>query len=74
MKLILSALEVENLKPINPQLGEVIDDELNLAENNELPDADWYPDPMNQDEFRFWNGTEWTEYVSNNGVVSESPL
>jgi tetratricopeptide (TPR) repeat protein len=74
VKLILSALEVENLKPINPQLGELIDDELNLAENNELPDADWYPDPMNQDEFRFWNGTEWTGYVSNNGVVSENPL
>jgi uncharacterized protein YxjI len=36
--------------------------------------AAWHPDPTGRNQFRYWNGTEWTEDVSNNGVVTKSPL
>jgi len=48
--------------------------EIEVPESSELPDADWYQDPLGKDELRFWNGTEWSEYVSNGGVVTEKPL
>ena len=48
--------------------------EVDVPESSELPDADWYQDPLGKDELRFWNGTEWSEYVSNGGVVTEKPL
>lgn len=72
VKLILSALEsdsrIEGNETKSPESEEI-------AETvPELPDADWYLDPLGADELRFWNGTEWTEYVSNSGEVSEKPL
>jgi uncharacterized protein YxjI len=36
--------------------------------------ANWYPDPMNRHQLRYWNGTVWTENVSNNGVQAIDPL
>ena len=36
--------------------------------------ADWYPDPMGRFEHRYWNGTEWTEHVSSQGVTSIDPV
>lgn len=36
--------------------------------------ANWYPDPMGRHQLRYWNGTEWTEHVSNNGAQSVDPL
>lgn len=74
VKLILSALEVETPKNEKSTLSEDTQEEKTNLENLELADADWYPDPMKKDELRFWNGSEWTEFVSNEGVVSENPL
>jgi hypothetical protein len=31
----------------------------------------WYPDPTLRHESRFWNGTGWTDDVSDSGVVSK---
>jgi hypothetical protein len=36
--------------------------------------AGWYEDPLASAELRYWGGSEWTEHVSNDGVVSVSPL
>ncbi len=36
--------------------------------------ADWYKDPMGRHEYRYWNGTAWTEHVSDGGVRSVDPL
>ena len=32
--------------------------------------ANWYPDPMNRHQLRYWDGNAWTDHVSNNGVQS----
>ncbi len=32
--------------------------------------ANWYPDPTQRHEFRYWDGAVWTSHVSNRGVAS----
>ena len=32
--------------------------------------ANWYPDPMGRHQLRYWDGANWTDHVSNNGVQS----
>ena len=34
----------------------------------------WQPDPSGKFEFRYWNGDEWTEFVSKDGVSSTDPF
>ena len=36
--------------------------------------ANWYPDPLQRFELRYWDGTKWTAHVSRGGVMSENPL
>jgi putative membrane protein len=36
--------------------------------------AGWFPDPARRHQVRYWNGTAWTESVSDNGVESVDPL
>jgi uncharacterized protein YxjI len=36
--------------------------------------ANWYPDPNGRHEFRYWDGTNWTDHVSDNGVQSTDAL
>ncbi len=36
--------------------------------------ADWHPDPTGRHEMRYWDGSQWTEHVVDNGVQSTSPL
>ncbi len=35
--------------------------------------AQWYPDPSGRHELRYWEGSEWTAHVSDDGVVSQDP-
>jgi hypothetical protein len=37
-------------------------------------EAQWRPDPSGAHELRYWNGTDWTEHVSDAGVQSTAPL
>src|SRR4051794_29776670 len=30
----------------------------------------WYPDPLQQNESRYWDGSAWTDHVANQGVMS----
>ena len=39
-----------------------------------LPAADWYADPMGRHQYRYWNGTAWTDDVADNGVAATDPL
>ena len=34
----------------------------------------WLPDPSGRHEYRYWDGTTWTDDVSDNGVTSTDPL
>lgn len=36
--------------------------------------ADWHPDPTGRHELRYWDGNQWTEHVSDQGVQSTSPM
>ncbi|MGY6500536.1 MAG: DUF2510 domain-containing protein [Acidimicrobiales bacterium] len=33
----------------------------------------WQPDPFGRNEYRYWDGSEWTEHVSNAGEVGTDP-
>ncbi len=35
--------------------------------------ADWYKDPAGRYEFRYWDGSQWTENVSRAGVMYKDP-
>ena len=36
--------------------------------------ADWYPDPAGLHEHRYWDGTQWTEHVSDHGRQAVDPI
>jgi hypothetical protein len=36
--------------------------------------AGWFPDPARRHELRYWNGTGWTEHVSDRGVGSTDAM
>ena len=40
----------------------------------DAPPADWYPDPAEQGELRYWDGESWTDGVVKGGQVVEDPL
>jgi uncharacterized RDD family membrane protein YckC len=35
--------------------------------------ARWAPDPLGRHQYRYWDGSQWTEHVSDDGVVSTDP-
>lgn len=36
--------------------------------------AAWSPDPLGRHELRYWDGTRWTEHVSNGGAQGIDPI
>ena len=36
--------------------------------------ADWHTDPTGRHEFRYWNGSAWTDHVSDRGVATTDPI
>ncbi len=36
--------------------------------------AGWQPDPRGRHEYRYWDGTQWTDHVSDKGEVSQDPV
>ena len=45
------------------------------APDNPAPDnpARWAPDPLGRHQYRYWDGTGWTEHVSDDGRVGTDP-
>jgi hypothetical protein len=33
----------------------------------------WHPDPSGRFDYRYWDGSDWTEHVSSNGVADIDP-
>lgn len=38
------------------------------------PAGAWHPDPRGRHEFRYWDGSAWTDQVSDEGVVASDPV
>ncbi len=38
-----------------------------------LPSPAWFPDPSGRNEYRYWNGSGWTNHVSRGGISSIEP-
>ncbi len=36
--------------------------------------ANWYPDPNGRAELRYWDGEQWTDHISNDGVQGADPF
>ncbi len=36
--------------------------------------AGWYPDPRGRHEYRYWDGTVWTDHVADQGQASTDPV
>ncbi len=34
----------------------------------------WHPDPTGRHQVRWWDGTQWTDWVGDNGQQSQDPL
>ena len=43
-----------------------------MTDTNTEPN--WYPDPMGRHEFRYWDGTDWTEHVASHGRQAVDPM
>jgi hypothetical protein len=39
-----------------------------------MADAGWHPDPSGRHEMRYFDGTRWTDHVSDQGVVGADPV
>jgi hypothetical protein len=68
------SLDKSPTKNITQDLAVEDEEVKSFSPSDDLPDAGWHEDPMKADELRFWNGTEWTEIVSNDGIVTERAL
>jgi len=36
--------------------------------------ANWYPDPTQRHELRYWDGTVWSDHVSDQGITGSDPV
>ena len=34
----------------------------------------WHPDPSGRHQHRYWDGSQWTEHVSDNGTSATDPV
>ena len=47
---------------------------MGVADSPHVAAADWYADPLGKHQHRYWDGTTWTDHVSDNGVQGLDPL
>lgn len=45
-----------------------------MSETPRSPPAGWHPDPQERHELRYWDGSEWTDHVSDAGVTAKDPV
>lgn len=36
--------------------------------------AAWHPDPSGRNQYRYWDGVRWTDWIANDGVQASDPL
>jgi hypothetical protein len=40
----------------------------------DLVKSDWYADPTGRHQYRYWDGSVWTEHVADSGQTSSDPV
>jgi len=55
------------------EMLEVVPREIVEGVSPQVP-AEWYPDPSGNHQLRYWDGTQWTAQVADNGQQSVDPL
>jgi uncharacterized protein YxjI len=45
-----------------------------MSETSAPVPAGWHPDPQERHELRYWDGSKWTDHVSDAGVTSKDPV
>ena len=63
---LLGKMTVGTLRPFAPT-------DVAVAQPTGTP-ANWYPDPKGRHHMRYWNGTAWTDNVSDNGVTATDAI
>jgi hypothetical protein len=41
---------------------------------SDVSPAGWHPDPRGRHELRYWDGTQWTDHVADDGAMSTDPV
>jgi len=44
-----------------------------MSDQGGTPEAGWHPDPHGRHEYRYWDGSAWTDQVSDGGVQATDP-
>jgi hypothetical protein len=61
-----------------PDIGHAADDRgvnrsATVPDTSHVP-AGWYPDPLGGHQHRYWDGSTWSDSVSDDGAVTSAPL
>lgn len=63
---------------LEPVIAEASPPPVQLATQQVAPKAeaspDWHPDPTGRHEYRYWDGSAWTEHVSDDGERTVDPV
>jgi Protein of unknown function (DUF2510) len=73
MEITLSAAGVESETPARYGVNVYIGRPRTPAAQPRVP-ADWHPDPTGRHQWRYWDGSTWTNHVSGNGADSTDSL
>lgn len=62
--------DAKSQNPVGPPIGSASQP----TGSAPAPAPDWYPDPMGRHEYRYWDGTAWTDHVASHGRQSTDPI
>jgi hypothetical protein len=58
----------------NPRAASASDSAATVAQPASTMPAGWFPDPHRRHELRYWNGTAWTDDVSDGGAAAKDAM
>jgi uncharacterized protein len=76
---LYTALMPEYVSAIGRQMERVQDTQSDeatagLVTGSTSPSARWFGDPSGRHEYRYWDGTSWTDYIADGGETGRDPL
>ena len=64
-------LAVVYLAAVHPKSSAGDADPADIRQPEQTPG--WFDDPLGRNQLRLWDGSSWTEHVSNNGIATTDP-